>query len=291
VLVSGIGLAQPLERGSFRMVWRGPAECPRDLEVLARIERLLGTAVSELAPQDLAARGRVTLLAPEHYELVLETFQGEQRFLRTMQAASCAELTDAGALVLALAIDPTLTERQAAASTSTPGATPSAAPDATAPTPPTALAAGPPASTPSPAPLPVSPREPSVGPRRPARFLLGARSVVDFGSIAEVAVGPGIGIAFQWRALEVSLDGVWLPTRRTLTTAGKGGDISLAAAGVRGCYRPLTGTLEARSRHRREDPPDRALGGARRGVRRPAAPGQPRPGLARRGSAGPDRTH
>jgi hypothetical protein len=195
--------------------------------------------VSELTIPLLAARGRITLLAPGHYELVLETFQGEQRFLRTMQAASCAELTDAGALVLALAIDPMLSERRVGATPTppTPGAaTSTAAPDATAPPPP------------PPPPLlerpPLSPSEPSES-ERPARFLLGARAVVDFGSVADVAIGPGIGVALQWRVLEASLDGVWLPTRRTLSTPGKGGDISLAAASLRGCYRPLRGTLEA----------------------------------------------
>jgi hypothetical protein len=227
------------------MVWRAPAECPTDVDVLSRIEGLLGTLVSDLALPDLAARGRITLLAPEHYELVLETFQGEQRFHRTMRAASCAELTDAGALVLALAIDPTLSERRAGAPASTPapGAA-SATPNVNAPSPPAPRAERPrPAATTAPpsGSLPDSPPRP----RRPARFLLGARGVIDFGSVADVAVGPGIGVAIRFRSLEASLDGVWLPARRTLATPGKGGDISLAAASLRGCYRPLSGTLEA----------------------------------------------
>jgi hypothetical protein len=239
-LVSGIGLAQPLERGAVRMVWKAPAECPTDLQVLARIEGLLGTAVSGLALPDLAARGRITLLAPEHYELVLETFQGEQRFLRTMQAASCAELTDAGALVLALAIDPTLSERRASASPSRG----SSSPPATAQSPTVApRAERPEAATTTARPGVHSPESPP--PRRSARFLFGARGVVDFGTVADVAIGPGIGAAFQWRTLEASLDGVWLPPRRTLAAPGKGGDISLAAVGLRGCYRPLSGAVEA----------------------------------------------
>lgn len=89
VLVPAVGLAQPIERGDFRMVWKAPAECPTELEALARIETLLGARVSEVKLVPLAARGHVTSKKPGHYELVLETFQGEQRFFRTTPALSC----------------------------------------------------------------------------------------------------------------------------------------------------------------------------------------------------------
>jgi hypothetical protein len=243
VLVCGAGLAEPIERGSYRMVWKGPAECPTDLEVLARIEALLGTRVSELELPPLAARGRITLLAPENYELVLETFQGEQRFLRTMKAASCGELTDAGALVLALAIDPTLSERRTSAATA-PAPSASATPNDSPPAPARATPARP-RERRTPAPPPTPAPEPVPEPEHAARFLLGARAVLDFGSVADIAVGPGIGLAIQWRAFEGSLDGVWLPARRTLAAPGKGGDIALAAVALRGCYRPLSGVFQA----------------------------------------------
>jgi hypothetical protein len=199
--------------------------------------------VSELDLEPLAARGRITAIAPGSYELVLETFQGEQRFLRTMKAASCGELANAGALVLALALDPTLSERRASASppTGTAGAVASSTEPSPASTPgptPAAERARPPGPVPRASPPSPPEREP------PARFHLRARAVVDFGAVAEVAVGPGIGVAVQWRTLEASLDGAWLPTRRTLSAPGKGGDISLAAAGLRGCYRPLPGGVE-----------------------------------------------
>jgi len=245
VLVCGVGLAQPIERGSFRMVWKGPAECPTDLEVLARVEALLGTRVSELELVPLAARGRITLHSPGSYELALETFQGEQRFLRAMKGTSCAELTDAGALVLALALDPTLSERRATGAT--PAGSSRGAP--TSSVEPTATAT-PRAARPAPSPvLDTVPRAASPdatrAPEHPVRFHLRARAVLDFGTVADVAVGPGIGVAVQWRTLEASLDGVWLPTRRTFAAPGKGGDISLAAASLRGCYHPLSGVVEA----------------------------------------------
>lgn len=253
VLVCGAGLAEPIERGDFRIAWKAPADCPTDRETLARVEALLGARVSEMKLVPLAARGRVTAIAPGHYELVLETFQGEQRFLRTMQAGSCAELTDAGALVLALAIDPTLSERRASA---TPGHDATSAKAEAGPDGPPSAAA-PSATTRRPPPRSRPPRPATSAPSRPpsparplhhdgpVHFLVGARAVVDFGSIADVAVGPGVGLALQWRGLEASLDGVWLPRRRTLAEPGKGGDISLTATNLRACYRPLAGTFEA----------------------------------------------
>jgi hypothetical protein len=232
-LLCGVAGAQPLERGAFRLAWNAPKDCPTNVETLARIEALLG------------ARGRITAFGPTHYELVLETFQGEQRFLRTMQASTCAELTDAGALVLALAIDPTLSERRATAAhgAATPepaeGASP-AAPAATAPPRKRAPKPAPPREPARPAPPPAVDPEPA----RAARVRLGAHAVLDFGSIADVAVGPSIGVAVEWGAWQASLEGLWLPERRSLVAPGKGGDISLVATSLRGCYRPLAGALE-----------------------------------------------
>jgi hypothetical protein len=227
------------------MVWKAPPECPNDLHVLARIEALLGARVSDLELVPLAARGRIARTTPTTYELVLETFQGEQRFIRTMKAGSCKELSDAGALVVALAIDPTLSERRA--NTNAQGAAPNPATashrDSTPPKAPTMASPTPYKPPPQKVARAAAPSVPR--PERARRFLIGARAVLDFGSVADVAAGPGIGVAVQWRALEASLDGVWLPTRRTFVVPGKGGDITLAAASLRGCYRPFSGALQA----------------------------------------------
>ena len=111
--------AQPLERGALRLEWTAPGGCPNGVEVVDRIETLLGVRIADLAPEPIVARGKVREVGALRYELTLETHQREQRFVRSMQAPSCAELSDAGALVLALAIDPTLAERQARSSAET----------------------------------------------------------------------------------------------------------------------------------------------------------------------------
>src|SRR5262245_20977934 len=105
--------AEPLERGALRLDWSAPGGCPNGVEIAQRIEALLGAPITAMTPEPIVARGKVTEVGPLRYELELETRQRDQRFVRSMQAPSCAELSDAGALVLALAIDPTLAERRA----------------------------------------------------------------------------------------------------------------------------------------------------------------------------------
>lgn len=242
--------AQPIERGNLRLVWRAPPGCPTDREALARVEALLGARVTEILSEPMAARATVSVIGDGRYELMLETFQGEQRFTRSMQAASCAELTDAGALVLALAIDPTLTERRALAEASagtvappppdgaesTTGTTAEAAPVATteqAKTPPPVLRL-----TPS---APPTKAKQAEGAGSGVRILVLGAATLDFGSIATAAVGPSLGVAIQWRRVEASLGALWLPPRRSYAAPGKGGDITLAAGHLRGCYLPLRG--------------------------------------------------
>jgi hypothetical protein len=227
------------------MVWKAPPGCPTDREALARIEALLGARLTEVLAEPLGARARVSTIAEGHYELLLETFQGDQRFTRTMQAATCAELADAGALVLALAIDPMLSERRAAAAAA-PTDDPSETEAGDEPADSTSLPVvekprREPARTVTPQPRPASrPR-----PRAALRFPVVASATLDLGTVANVALGPELGLGVQWRALEASLGALWLPARRSFAAPGKGGDITFASARMSVCYRPLRGVFQA----------------------------------------------
>jgi len=245
-LAAAGALAQPVERGKFRLAWHAPPGCPTAHEALARIEALLGARVTEILAEPMAARATVSLAGDGRYELMLETFQGEQRFTRSMQAASCAELTDAGALVLALAIDPTLSERRAAEANvsvvppppvepTERGPDTEAAP--TAPVATTALAKPPPPAALAP---PAAARTPARTPDQ-LRFGVLGTATLDVGTIATVAVGPSLGVGVQWRSVEASLGALWLPPRRSYAEPGKGGDITLVTGQLRGCYRPFQG--------------------------------------------------
>lgn len=102
-----VGWLQPApgSDAAIELEWTAPAACPDREDVLARVEALLPAAPSgDAAP----VRARATIVAdPAGSTLVLDIDglpTGAGR--RELTAADCDELTDAAALLLALAIDP-----------------------------------------------------------------------------------------------------------------------------------------------------------------------------------------
>jgi hypothetical protein len=242
-------LAQTLERGALRLEWTAPGGCPNGVEIVDRIETLLGVRIADLAPEPIVARGSVRKIGELRYELTLETHQRDQRFARSMQAPSCAELSDAGALVLALAIDPTLAERQARGSAGTePGtsALPTEAPPAPGTEPKPSPEAKPPVETldtkdPAEEPPPPRPPPPPSGPVWSARIEL----VLDIGSVSDVSFGPRADIGLDFGAFRLELGALWLPPARTyLPDDERGGAIDLIVAQADACYLPFRGDFE-----------------------------------------------
>jgi hypothetical protein len=248
--------AEPLERGALRLEWNAPGGCPNRVELVERIEALLGARIEDLRPEPIAAKGDVRQVGPSRFELTLETHQSEQRFARSMEAPSCAELSDAGALVLALAIDPTLAERQARAEVGpgtsalpaeTPGA-PNAEPAPPEPKPEPkkperaavvqTLDTADPRDEPPPAP-PKSPPLPLSGVAR-------VEGVADFGSVAAASAGLRVSGAAEIAAFRVGLGFLWLPPTRSNAegTSTQGGYIDLLAGQLFGCQLPLRGRFE-----------------------------------------------
>ena len=254
-------LAQPLERGALRLEWTAPGGCPNGVEVVDRIETLLGVRIADLAPEPIIASGKVREIGALRYELTLETHQREQRFVRAMQAPSCAELSDAGALVLALAIDPTLAERQARSSA---GAAPgtSALPTEQPPAPgteakPAPTEAKPRVETldttdPDDEPPPLPPTQPSSGPSWSARLGL----VLDTGSVSDTSFGTSANVGLDYGGFRLELGALWLPPARTYLPSGdqvafleaptpeRGGAIDLVVAETDACYLPFRGDFE-----------------------------------------------
>ncbi|HVR20497.1 MAG TPA: hypothetical protein VMS65_12390 [Polyangiaceae bacterium] len=254
-------LAQPLERGALRLEWSAPGGCPNGVEVVDRIETLLGVRIADLAPEPIVARGTIREVAALRYELTLETHQRDQRFARSMQAPSCDELSDAGALVLALAIDPTLAERQARGSAGTepgtsalptesppaPGAEPKAPPAAAKPRVET-LDTSDPRDEPPPPPPPPPPSRPSWS----ARIGL----VLDLGSVSDLSFGARATVGLGFDAFRLELGALWLPPARTYLPSDdqvafiegnppeRGGAIDLVVAQADACYLPFRGDFE-----------------------------------------------
>jgi hypothetical protein len=208
---------------------------------------LLGARIDALRPDPISAQGDVRQLGPGLFELTLETRQSGQRFARSMRAPSCAELSDAGALVLALAIDPTLAERQARAAEGGPGtsALPTEAPVAATAEP------GPP--EPKPAPKKPEPKpavqtlettdpedEPEPKPEPPPIPIDGVarlEGVLDLGSVADVSAGLRFSGAIELLTFRLGLGFLWLPPARSYVEGNttQGGDIDLIAGQLFGC--------------------------------------------------------
>ena len=244
--------AQPLERGALRLEWSAPGGCPNGVEIAQRIEALLGAPIIQMTPEPIVARGKVVEIGPLRYELELETRQREQRFVRSMQAPSCAELSDAGALVLALAIDPALAERRARAAQAPPGtdALPSDLPPPAEPAPAKPAQPAPARPPPRRAVTTLDSADPpdEVVPVAPlaARWSARLGVVIDAGTVATSAYGFGVSIGAPFGSFRAELGFVWLPPTATViaTDPERGGSIDLAAADLVGCYVPLRGGFE-----------------------------------------------
>ncbi|HET9934102.1 MAG TPA: hypothetical protein VFQ35_25545 [Polyangiaceae bacterium] len=93
--------------------WRAPASCPAREAILDEANRLLGDAPRASA-SSLVARGRI-VRETKSYVLELELDQDRRTTRRRLVAHACPELGRAAALVLALAVDPSLVSRNEAA--------------------------------------------------------------------------------------------------------------------------------------------------------------------------------
>jgi hypothetical protein len=152
--------------------YRAPTDCPDAREFVWRISARV-PKTREAAPSEKRRAFSATIhLEPSGAEgrLVIREADGSES-VRTLEAATCAEVADALALVVALAIDPRAT-------TDVPRAPP-------------------------PAPAPEAPPEPNPLPRTPWRFEAGLDGYVSSGFAPEVLLGAELfgGIRLESREL------------------------------------------------------------------------------------------
>ncbi|HKY36849.1 MAG TPA: hypothetical protein VJN18_12965 [Polyangiaceae bacterium] len=140
VVVATAGHAQDGAR--LTLIWAAPEPCPQEAEFREQIERFLRQSLSERREQGIAIAGTVRELATGDFQLLLQvgTARGNQR--RDLSHRDCRELAEAGALVSALAIDPSLVVESAPDALTKPEPTPAPASSepATPPSPPTPAA-------------------------------------------------------------------------------------------------------------------------------------------------------
>jgi hypothetical protein len=109
-----LGLLWPLRASAqssgselFRLSWSVPDECPSDTEVRQEVQRLLGASTASPGGR-VDATARVSAVKGG-FELEIALGQDDQLRTRRLAAPHCEELGHAAALIVALAVDPSLT--------------------------------------------------------------------------------------------------------------------------------------------------------------------------------------
>jgi hypothetical protein len=253
--------------GRLSLTWRAPAGCPDERAIRARVETLLGASTSTSEGDRVAVEGSVTATGTStelHLQTSVRRANGAPAEMllgeRTIRGATCSEVSAAGALVIALAIDAKAVAEHGAQDRSiaafgedTPPSAPTPTPsDGTAP--PNAGAVVAPA-TPAPLPAPpltgATPTSPS--PRaeyqRPTEGLLEGRFLSDVGSLPGPSVGAGLGAGFSKGRFATHLSVGYFFPRFAGTTPradgrARGADESLAVLDLDGCFRAIPGTIE-----------------------------------------------
>lgn len=91
---------------SLELAWDVPATCPDAERVRLRIGQILRR--TETKPTGAVARGRIETLPAGRFRMFMSVRTEDAEDVRKVDAASCGTLAEAFAVVVALAIDPTL---------------------------------------------------------------------------------------------------------------------------------------------------------------------------------------
>ncbi|MGC4025346.1 MAG: hypothetical protein QM744_09460 [Mesorhizobium sp.] len=98
---------EPAVGRAFELNWQAPAGCPASAEVRLATERLLRSSGAAAVQGGVRATARVRKNR-ERFELALTLGEGASARTRELHAPACEELVQAAALVIALAVDPSL---------------------------------------------------------------------------------------------------------------------------------------------------------------------------------------
>jgi hypothetical protein len=214
VLIACGGRARAAEP-ELGLAWQAPAGCPSPAEVEAQFVRLLGGETRLPSGKHIDATAVVRSSAPDRWSLELATVLDGAPGRRNLTGDSCASVSSAAALILALMIDPAAAERAILA------------PPARPPEP--AHAAPPPATPPT-----VVATAPAAEPRA-----LHAFARVFGGSVVALLPdpAPAAGVALGARRRRLAAEATFVATsqRRVSAAADVGGDFRLLAGGARAC--------------------------------------------------------
>jgi hypothetical protein len=202
------GTAVPMgARGAARasqpaLGWNAPSACP-SADLMERVMRLTGLPRERLGAKLLRVDAIVRLTASGGWEaqlaIVTAAGSGERRF----SAEDCASLIDGAALILALAVDPTVV----------------------------AARATPPSLAGSAVSHPKSVRRPS--------WLLRPLLAADMGVLPDVGLAYGLAVGLAWPRVRVEADGSFMSAQEVADGVGRGGRIRLLLGShARACLVP-----------------------------------------------------
>lgn len=222
--------AAPAERPAVEFRWDAPASCPPEAEVVAELERLLGGPLAQRTGPRMTAIARVRQEQGGLFDLRLWTVSDAGTLQRSLSHAQCDALAKAGALIAAMAIDPSVLDRMAEGTEAAEVA--AEAKTVAEPEPP-----------PEPGPAEVEPppeKRPEERPDRPRRAVRGALRVgagVSFGDLPGAGALLRLTPALLWPRARLELEVSYGPVRRARfdDAPDRGADLQLASAALRGC--------------------------------------------------------
>jgi hypothetical protein len=225
IVAPGDAHAQAAGADPFSLEWNAPAGCPDGPAVSASVRELLRARPTAEPRSPLHARASVVHDAGA-WTLRVSTAEDDAARERVVSGADCGELADAAAVIVALAVDPSLHDRPA----------PPVSLPASRPPGPAALAAD------APAPPPASP--PTTPDARVAvsGAVLGA---LDAAALPAPAPGLGVEVGVAFGRLGLAAQGAWFPSQRANVEGSTGGgEVSLLLAGALVRYRLIRAPLE-----------------------------------------------
>jgi hypothetical protein len=201
------------QAGTLTFSWQAPTGCPSRGQVSGEIARLLGGEIRVPQGGDITARAAV-----EHgltWSLAMDTELAGRPGRRSLEAASCQDLANAAALIIALMIDPDAVAAHA--------------------TPPQPVAAPPPVTPPEPDPGPAPKSRP-----RAVEFLVGIHAAGSYGTLPSIDIGVGGGIGLAGRRWRAELRGSYGLRRDqkawAAAPAGAYGQFNFWAVAFAGCF-------------------------------------------------------
>jgi hypothetical protein len=197
------------------IAWRAPGECQRADVAAAQVEKLVGQPLAAIDWIDFEVE--VEVAEAGAHRVVLRTLaEGSAPREREITGASCAEVTDAVSVAIAL----TISERDHAADE------PSTAH----------------VSVPVPVPDPPFPA-PSED-ADPLHFAIGAGLFLESGALPAPVPGVDLGAALEWRSLRIGVSvALFVPQDEQLPNDDRGGRFDLVLAGLDICAKPVLDSL------------------------------------------------